>query len=89
MGVTSNGGAMIRTRILNLNNLDEKWRTCVWCGNTYDTDDDAVYAGGRLHPESNMVLYHGKWMCKWHFEWRFKKYFEDKQPINITEEDDS
>ena len=78
---------MIKTRILNLKNLDEKWRTCVWCGNTYDTDDDTVYAGGRLHPESNMVYYHGKWMCRWHHEWRYKKEFEDKIPINIKEEE--
>jgi len=70
-------------------NLEEPWRTCCLCSRyTADQptgDDDITITGGRLHPESEMTEYEGKWYCNKHFEFRFGKQFLDEAGIDISE----
>jgi len=53
--------------------LGEKWRYCELCG-----------ANARLHPESEMVEYDGKWYCTPCFHFRFDFEFRD-EPADIEE----
>ena len=77
---------MIRVNVRNFPNIDEKWRICKVCGGI--TNDGVRADGGRLHPESEMSKYKGDWYCNAHFNFRFKKEWEDEAEIHIEEESD-
>jgi len=55
-------------------------------GADLDLDSDGtekIY--GIFYPESDMVFESGRWICRWHFLWRYRREEEEKTTIDIEE----
>lgn len=79
----------VRTRIRrHFDNLSEPWRHCYICGKyeAEQSDEGTIY-GGRMHPESELILYEGKYYCVPHFDYRFNMQFIDDYKLEIEEID--
>ena len=72
-------------------NIEEPWRNCYLCAQfTADqptSGDDEEIVGGRMHPESDLIEYEGRYYCADHFLFKFNCKLRDENRIDIEEID--
>lgn len=74
-------------------NLEEPWRNCHLCAQfedeqpTADAEVDLTIVGGRMHPESDLIEYEGRYYCPDHFIFKFDRKLREEDPIEIEEID--
>ena len=74
-------------------NLEEPTRMCHLCAQyeddqpTADEEVDLTIEGGRLHPESDMVEYEGRWYCTEHFNFKFNRKLREENVVEYEEID--
>ena len=81
--------AQLRTKVhRHFDNLSEPWRHCEFCGR-YEAEQptDGTIYGGRMYPESELVLHEGKYYCVPHFHFRFDGQFKDDYKLDVKEID--
>jgi len=55
-------------------------------GTILDLDSDGTEKTyGIFYPESDMIFHDGRWICTWHFRWRYQREEEEKVQIDIEE----
>jgi len=74
-------------------NIEEPWRNCHLCAQftasqpTSVTGVNVAIYGGRMHPDSDLIEYEGRYYCADHFMFKFDRKLREESPIEVEELD--